>query len=167
MSLRIPKTGLAGQIRSWIETAKGPFTVIDICEGIGIPPGPRRARVSSVVEDFTERWELIGLGADHRRRRPVRRFCYNTAYEKNLRSADTKQRVYKAMRLISFHGPFAATDIVKYTGVKSDYILKLTKRLGRRGYLTTIGFRPRTSTSGRETVYRVADLDKFRTEVMR
>jgi hypothetical protein len=157
MSSKIPKTGLAGQIRSWIKTAKGPFTVIDICGGIGIPPGPRRARVSAVVEDFTERWELIGLGADHRRRRPVRRFCYNTAYEKNLRSADTKQRVYKAMRLISFHSPFAATDIVKYTGVDGNYIHKIAKRLVRRGHLSNLGFRSRKS----------AYLDKFRTEVMK
>jgi hypothetical protein len=71
------------------------------------------------------------------------------------------------MRLISFHGPFAATDIVKYTDAESNYVLKLTKRLVRRGYLTTIGFRPRTSACGRETIYRVADLDRFRTEVMR
>ena len=70
------------------------------------------------------------------------------------------------MRLVSFKEPFATSDIERLTKAGNNYIGKLTKRLYRAGYLELTGARKPPRGKGQELLYRMADPDRFRKELL-
>jgi predicted transcriptional regulator len=164
MSSKIPKTGLAKRIREAM-SAQVMFTSQQLCDALGTPPGTERDRVYRAINDFIRRGEVTKV-TDRRRKKQIVVYRYRKV-ELFDRSDEYKQKIYKAMRLMSFHGPFALSDIQKMTGLDRSYIDKLAKKLRKSGRLAFYGYRKRSSSYGREAAYQVIDTDRFRVEVMK
>lgn len=162
----IPRTGLAGRMRTWMSEHERSFTKTDICEGLDIPPGKGREKVAMVIRDFVRRREIIPGPEKRKRRQNLFRYRYNQAWKPD-RPAHLAEKAYKAMRLISFKEGFALSDIEKTTGQSRNYIDILAKELLTAGHIRKEGYRPRSGSYGRETVYRVVNTDRFLIEVMK
>jgi len=162
----IPRTGLAGRMRAWMSAQAKPFTPADVSDGLGVPPGKEREKVSMVLRDFTRRGEIIPEMEKRKRRQNSWRYRYNSGWKPD-RPTHLAEKAYKAMRIISFKEGFALVDIEKSTGQGRNYIDKLAKDLLKAGHLRKEGYRRRTGSYGREAVYRVVNTDRFLLEVMK
>ena len=159
MSSGTPKTGMAGRMRAWMSLQRRAFTNQNVCDALGIPPGRDRERVRNLVTDFVLRGEVIPFPPDRRCRQPVQRFAYNPGWHRVNRGLLNK-RIYKAMRLLSFHGPFSMNEIQRHTGAPDrSYLYKVSRRLVREEYLRIVG--ARKVVQGKEILFRVSDPDKF------
>lgn len=183
----VPKTGLAVRMRAWMKALSptAAFTSGDICLGLNLPPGQERDRCRNALGDFVGRGEIIDVTDKQYRRqttfagmrrhpRNARIYQYQPARAIQDRQSDMRQKIFKAMRLKSFREPFTVADIrFMMMGAGSaavpsrSYIDKLARRLLQAGYLRREGARPRASRIGTEALYRVANTDKFRLEVMK
>jgi len=165
MSSKIPKTGLAGRMRDVMRGIEGSFTVRQIYDGLALPPGKEREKVRNVMTDFLCRGEVAKVTDKRIRRQPLQRYRY-VGKVNNIRGGKKREKIFKAMRLVSFHEAFAISDIQRMTGTDRSYIEKLTRKLVQEGHLKKEGKRPRSNSYGKESLYRVVNTDRFRTEVM-
>jgi len=168
MSDNIPKTGLAKKMRAWMREQKRAFTLSHIYDGLSIPTGKERAKAANAMPDFIKRGEIVRVLEKQNRRQPAQLYRYNHAWKVGHESGKIEGKIYKAMRLISFHEPFAVSDIQRMTGLTGrNYIDKLMRRLLATGHLKREGHRSRVTSYGKEALYRVINADRFRVEVMR
>ena len=167
MSGNIPKTGMAGRMRAWMRGQTRPFAVLQICNSLEIPRGKERDKVRNAIPDFLRRGEIAVVADKHNRRQSAQKYRYNHAWKNGHGHGKIEGKIYKAMRLVSFHEPFAVSDIQRMTGQERNYIDKLTRKLLKDGHLRREGFRSRSAGYGREAHYRVVNTDRFRVEVMR
>lgn len=146
-----------------------PFTRQTLYEAMDAMFPKTRGVVRLTLRDFIRR-EEVGLNPPHP---PLQRGDQRGVFIYLGRSANTspagnvRQRIYKAMRLISFKEPFVVSDIRRMTGADRNYIDKLTRKLLEDGHLRCEGYRSRAAGYGKEAVYRVVNMDRFRLEVMR
>ncbi|PKN35622.1 MAG: hypothetical protein CVU61_02030 [Deltaproteobacteria bacterium HGW-Deltaproteobacteria-19] len=166
MSSGTPKTGLARRMREWMKDRNGVFTCRQICDSLNIPPGLERGKVQSALREFHIRGELVPVQDKRIRRQPVVRYRYMPSKTFGRRPSVLRGKVLKAMRMISFHEPFAVTDIERISGARTNYIQRITCRLLEEGYLRQEGFRPHPSGNGKQPLYRIIDTNRFRLEVM-
>lgn len=161
--MMIPKTGLARRVREAM-SALGKFTARQLCDALDSPSGKEREKVYRAINDFIRRGEVSRITDRRRKKQTVYRYQQIELFD---RSDEYRQKIYKAMRLMSFHGPFALSDIQKMTGLDRGYIDKLAKKLQKSGHLAFYRYQKRSSSYGREAAYRVTDTDRFRVEVMK
>lgn len=162
---------LAAQMRGWMAGRSYKFTLDHICEALGANKA-ERVQVSKAMQDFVHRGEVVPLGNDKRCKVPVAWFAYNPSWHR-MNKGVLNQRIYKAMRLISFREAFTVADIQRTT--QSDdrnWIDKIVRKLIKSGYLRLEGVganndSPLRPAGGREKLYRVIDTDRFLLEVMR
>jgi hypothetical protein len=167
MSSEIPKSGLASRMRAWMETQQRSFTPTQLCEALDIAPGKGRERVRSSLADFIKRGEIAKKNDKRKRRQNYSSYVYSKTPAIGFEGGKVQEKIFKAMRLLSFHNPFSVTDIQRMTDTDRNYIDKLTRRLVQAGHLKHEGYRSRSSSYGRESVYRVVNTDRFRVEVMK
>lgn len=168
MKDRVPKTGLAKRMRAWMKGRKRPFGISEIYSGLLLPAGKERAKAANAMPDFLNRGEIVRVSDKQNRRQPAQKYRYNHAWQSGHKAGQIEGKICKAMRLISFHEPFAVSDIQRLTGLtERNYIDKLTRRLLADGHLKREGSRSRATSYGKETLYRVVNADRFRVEVMR
>jgi hypothetical protein len=70
------------------------------------------------------------------------------------------------MRLISFGEPFSVADVKRMAAAGTTYVHLLTKELLERGYLIRVGTRACPHGAGRQSLYRVTDLMKFKIDLL-
>ncbi len=164
MSSKTPKTGLAARMRGWMSVRQRPFTVLEICGALEIPPGRERARVNHAVEDAVRRGELVPLPPDRRNRNPARRYLYNPGWHR-VNKGLLQRRICKAMYV---SGTWAVTDIVRLAEAPSrDWVDRIVRRLRDEGLVRPVGRRVCAHGIGTEAVYHLADRDRFNLEVLR
>lgn len=166
MAGKIPKTGMAAKMRTWMSGRSYKFTLANVCEALELKPGAPRERAYKAMQDFVQRGEVVPLGNDKRCKTPLPWFAYNPSWHR-MNKGVLNQRIYKAMRLISFREAFTVADIQRVT--QSDdrnYIDKIIGKLIKTGHLRAEGTR-NIPQGGREKFYRVINTDRFLLEVMR
>jgi len=126
MSSKLPKTGLAKQMRAWMRNRKRSFRMADLCQDLGIPEGEKRFTIYRALQDFERRGEVIRLQRNLRQNL----FRYNHVWKSAPKGKHTP-RILKAMRVVSFKEPFATSDIERLTKAGKNHIGKLTHRLHR------------------------------------
>lgn len=160
----VPKTGLADRMRAWMKAQSRPFTKRDVYLGLGIDDPARRATLRNAVYDFAVRGEILLQPPDKRiRLQNVNRYRYNAAWQYGQKGS-LRPRILKAMYVSM---TFSATDIQRLTDLDRSWIDRTVTRLRRAGHLERVGRRLCAHGAGAETIYHVADRDKFRLEVMR
>ncbi|NPU85524.1 MAG: hypothetical protein HPY65_13690 [Syntrophaceae bacterium] len=145
---------------------RGPFTKKQICDGMDVPRGKDRDQVQKALRDFARRGEIAVVHDKHIRRQTATRWRFVAGVRLKAKPGDNKDKILKAMRMISFQESFAVSDIERMTGAGRSHIDKLVSRLLQEGHLRREGFRARSSSYGREALYRVVDTNRFRLEVM-
>jgi len=153
-------------MREWMRNRQGIFTKRDLCDSLGIPRGKDRDQVQKALRDFARRGEIALVQDKRIRRQTVSRYRYVTGILLKVKPGENRDKILKAMRMISFQEPFAVSDIERMTGSDRSHIDKITRRLLREGHLRKEGFRARAKSYGREALYRVVDTNRFRLEVM-
>jgi hypothetical protein len=154
-------------MREWMAAQTGEFSFADIALGVSIPVGHERDVARNALGDFVRRGE-IAVAGEKRNLRQSALYRYQERPAIVTRSSGhAREKIFKAMRLASFEGPFAAADIQRMTGEGRSHIDKWIIRLLKAGHVNRIGCRERTDSYGREAVYRVHDTNKFRVEVMK
>ncbi len=164
MSSKMFKTGLAGRMRSWMEAQQALFTLQTLYDAMDAILPKSRDTIRLALRDFIRRSEVTT--GERNRRQNASLFVYQGRPANTSPDGKVRQRVYKAMRLLSFKEPFAISDIRRMTGADRNYIDKLARKLLEDGHLKREGYRPRSSSYGKEAVYRVINTDRFRLEVM-
>ncbi len=167
MSSKATNTGLASRIRAWARARRTAFTMADVCTALGARTPEERQKVFDSFAIFRSRGEIEKTSMKQKRRQ---KYQYNSSWEqqKSGPEAAQKQKICKAMRLISFHEPFSASDVKKMTGATRSYTDKVTKKLLSQGYITRVGFRTLEDGCGsKEALYRVVNNDRFRLEVIK
>jgi hypothetical protein len=174
MSSKIPKTGLASRMRAWMCGRTYKFTAAHLYEaliaghdrpGTACKPVPQ-SRVCKALQDFVRRAEVVPLGPDRRCNPPVDYYAYNPAWHR-MNKGVLNQRIYKAMRLISFRESFTVANIQRATqSADRNYIDKIIGKLVKTGYLR-LEYVRKLPQGGREKFYRVINTDRFLLEVMR
>ncbi len=153
-------------MRAWMCGRTYKFTMAHLCEALVIKPGAEHDRVYKAMQDFIQRGEVVPLRADGRCKVPLPWFAYNPTWHR-MNKGVLNQRIYKAMRILSFHGPFTVADVLRATGSDDrNYIDKVTRRLAKQGHLRLVAT-TQLSSGGRLKYYRVIDTDRFLLEVMR
>lgn len=166
MSLKTPKTGLAGKMRDWMSARGRKFRATQLYDALDMPPGRSRLAAQNALGDFIARGEVIPLGSDRRsRENDAPWHLYNPAWRRRATGV-VNRRIFKAMRLISFRETFTAEDIQRLAGADRSWVMQSIRLLVRSGHVGIVGDRVRP-TGGRERLYRVLDTDKFFLEVMR
>jgi predicted transcriptional regulator len=162
------KTGRAAAMRAWMKDAPGAFTTAQLCTALGILDAAGRDLVRRDIHDFLSRGEIKRAPDKRIRRQNTGRYRYVHTWRKMRKAAPLKTKILKAMRLISFHGPFAVTDVLSFSGAPDrSHIDKLLKRLIDQGYVERVGQRRRLCSHGLEDLFKVIDTNRFRIEVMR
>jgi len=157
-------------MRAWMQAEDEPFTAACLCAGLGIPPGKEREVARNALGDFVKRGEVYRVDRDLRVRHfHIWRYRYCKAWARKAKG-DIRPKILKAMYV---SGTFSVRDLVRLchppeeTEITRSWAEKLTRRLRRDGHLAIVGRRPCAHGAGAETIYHVADRDKFRLEVMR
>jgi len=163
----VAKTGRAAAMRAWMQGQKKPWTALDCCIGLGIDPGPLRERVRMDIGDFVKRGEIVVAGQVVKRNRLQNAYRYANNYRTGqARPGVLGPKIYKAMYVSCRE--FALSDIQRLSGVPKRSLLdKLIGPLRTGGYLQVVGRRRCAHGAGAETLYRIANRDKFRLEVMK
>jgi hypothetical protein len=155
-------------MRAWMKAAPGAFTTAQLCAALGIPDAAGRDLVRRDLHDFLRRGEIRRAPDKRIRRQNTGRYRYVHTWRKGLKDAPLKTKILKAMRLISFHGPFAVTDVLSFSGAPDrSHVDKLLKRLIEQEYVERVGERKRLCSHGLEDLYMVKDTNRFRIEVMK
>lgn len=165
MKTYVPKTGRAAAMRAWMQGQKTPWTALDLCIGMGLPPGDERDRVRVEMRIFVKRGEAVIVRKALKRGRQQYYYTCNTKFRLHARGCDLKARIYKAMYIA---GEFALSDIQRLAEAPGrNYLDKLLRPLRAAGYVQAVGRRVCARGSGAETIYHIANRDRFRLEVMR
>jgi hypothetical protein len=152
-------------MREWMKSRTGDrrqrrFTIMQLCEELGIQPGKEHQWVRNTLLEFCRRGEVkYSLNKKCKRRQ----YYYNAAWRR-APQGKINQRIYKAMYVSS---SFAVTDIVRLAGIEDrTWVDKIVRRLKKEGYLQQIGRRLCAHGAGAEKLWHVTDRDKFKLEVM-
>jgi hypothetical protein len=159
MSRSIPKTGLAGRMRSWMAGREGRFALRDLYEALSIPPGKPRERAARDLGDFIRRGE-VASDPDGR--------CNGNRYRYLGRqpeaAAGLRAKILKAMYLSA---SFSLSDIVRLSEAPDrNYVHKIAKPLRKEGHIRVVGRRLCAHGAGAEQIYHIPDRDRFRLEVI-
>lgn len=160
-----PKTGPTERMRAWMVARKRPWTVIEMCDAMDAAGDAQRNRVRRLVLDFIRRLEVIPLGPSGtagKRNRRQNYFTYNRRYRRLQRGVIVK-KVWKAMYIST---EWTVSDIQRLAGGAPNYVTAVVNDVRKRGYLGRVGRRVKDDGTGTERVYRLADRDRFRREVM-
>ncbi len=172
---KTPKTGLAERMRRYMAQTGGSFTPADIADAIGVPPGPERERVRHTLSDFFERGEIFRISVKQNRRQNsphpgplpggeggTTKYRYKHEW-KTKRPGKKKAKLLKAMYVSS---SFATSDIIRLAELPdSGFADKVVRLLLKKGVLEVIARRP-GARGGVESIFRIADRQRFRIEEM-
>jgi len=149
-------------MRAWMSGRGSKFAMLHIYAALLIPAGKEHERAYQAMQDFIARGEVIPLGSD-RRAKPTEYYAYNPGWHR-VNKGVLNKKLFKAMHV---SGNFTATDLIRLADApKRSHVDKIIKRLRGDGYLQAVGRRPCAHGAGAETIYHVADRDRFRLEVM-
>lgn len=171
------KAGLSTRMREWMSARTRPFYFGLMCAGLGIPQGPVRYFVLRTLRKFVERGEVA---------REVRVLCLSPARREKIISgedfgadytynhswrrapdAPVKKRILRAMRLISFREPFSVAELQSLASVpERSYVDLLIRNLVKNNYVYRVGVRVCPHGVGKESLYRVTDLNRFRVDLL-
>lgn len=174
---------LAMRMREWMRLRNRVFSFAQICRALNVPTGEVRYSVFRTLESIVQRGEVEKI--EQNRRQYLREtgstsarkkamppgsrnvsFRYNHSWHRTW-PAPLKKRILKAMRLISFRGNFSVADLQSLANApERSYLDKLIKALVKEKYLSCVGARDCENRRGKEWLYRVADLDKFRIDLL-
>jgi len=166
MENKIPKTGLAESMRSWMKARTGTktqrrFSISQICKGLQITPGPMHQKIANALYDFEQRGEVMGY---HSKKHNRRQYVYVGTDRRSLWGKQN-QKIFKAMYVSQ---SFAVTDIQRLTGITERAGIEKTVRLLKKeGYLLQIARRHRANSPGVENIYYVTNRDQFKLTVMK
>jgi hypothetical protein len=166
MSSRIPKSGLADRMRTWMKARTGTkaqrhFTIQDICDALNVEPGEQHATLVNALTDFIRRKEVESYITAKRNRR---QYIYIMDWQKVLKGR-INRKIFKAMYVSQ---NFAVTDIQRHTGLKERcWIDKICRQLKKDGHIQQVSRRRCAHGAGAETVFNIANRDKFKLEVMK
>ena len=162
---KIPKTGLADVLRDWMisrgsSAGARRFYMRELCEALCVPTGDERQKARMALYDFVARGEVI-FRVNRKRKR--RHYLYNLKWCKAQKGKINK-KMFKAMYVSA---TFAVTDIQRLAGIEDrNWIDKKMRWLKKEGYLQQVGRRLCAHGSGAEKLWRVADRDRFKLELM-
>ena len=165
MSSRIPKTGLAALLRTWMLQQTRPWTTDQLCDALDLSPGRERDRVRNVIPDFIARAEVIPVAVSRQIRNRRQFYAYNRAYrriQKGVRNKKIQKAAYVSV------SEFTIVEIQRLSEAPSySYADKVIRALVKAGQINVVGRRPGARGFGTEILYHIADRDRFRMEVMR
>lgn len=151
------KTGLAGRMRAWMAEIGHPlFSLSRLYQALHIPPGPKRNAAYSAVKDFQRRGEILRVNGLYQ---------YNPA-RKKASDVTLKSRMLRAMRLLSFQGPFTVAHLQRMAGVRNrKYADRVMSAMVKAGYLERKGLTLGMGTK-KARLYLVTDPDRFRKDLL-
>lgn len=156
MGQRVKKTGLAKRMRKWMREQTRAFSPAQLCDALDIAPGPEREKVRSALPDFVRRGEAEKVARG--------KYRHNQAW-RTRRKSPLKEKIFKAMHVSS---RFTVRDIQRLTGQKGrNYIDCMVVDLRDQGYISQVCRCKCAHGRGSERVWRVADQERFRIEVMK
>jgi len=171
------KAGLPARMREWMSGRSGPFNFNVMCIGLQIPQGPVRHYVARMLEAFVERGEV---GKENRVPSTLTTafkkmmagipigsvYLYNHSWRRPT-EAPMKKKILRSMRLLSFREPFSVADVQGLAGApERSYVDLLLRKLSKENYVHCVGVRACPHGQGKEALYRVADLAKFRVDLL-
>jgi hypothetical protein len=171
------REALPSRMRKWMSAQSEPFDFGSMCDGLEIPQGPVRYYVRRLLEKYLKRGEVKIKSAFHwhnmetldrilRGDFPGSLYFYNHSWCRKL-DAPLKKKILKAMRLISFRDPFSVADLQALAKApERSNVDKIIKRLLHENYIHRIGARACQGRRGKESLYRVTDLAKFRIDLL-
>ena len=172
------RAGLPARMRQWMSGLNGSFSFGYMCKCLEIPQGPVRLYVLRTLQKFVKRGEvkrrlLTAVPPTEEMRQeiiagyfPGASYRYDHSWHRPS-DAPLKKRILKCMRLISFRDPFSVVDLQNLANApERSYPDKLIKQLLKEKYLSCVGVRNCQGRKGKESLYRVADLDKFRIDLL-
>jgi len=152
---------LPRRMRGWMRARKRAFSFAQIVKELNLPKGDGKYYVMRTLDAFARRGELKILEGGR-----VRRFIYDQGWKRGYQ-APLKTRILKAMRLISFRGPFSVGDIQSMADAKErSYVDQLIRDLRTKGYLSRVGSRISRRGRGRESLFLVVDPQRFRVDLL-
>ena len=149
----LARSGLAATIRAWMRNRVTPFTMPQVCDGIGAE-GRDRDRVRNSIRDFVLRGEVT-----RKTREGQGLLAWNPRWRSSpLRSAPLREKIVKAMYVA--HIAFTAKDIQRLSESDINYVQKMLHTYQRLGHIQAMG------KHGRWTLYKLTNSERFRLEVM-
>jgi len=140
-----------------------PFCCEDIANGLALPPGKERIRISNTLGDFLDRGEVV-IAKKQNRRQGSRAYSYNLSWRRKG-SGVINRKIHKAIYVA---GIFSAADIIRLAEARDrSHVTKTIKRLLEQGKIVKVGRRPCASGPGAESLYNIPDRDRYRLEVMK
>lgn len=171
------KAGLPARMREWMSARTGPFYFCVLCAGLGIPQTSVRYYVYRTLQNFVKRVEIrreVRIhrpGPDHMKKIMSGEiggdwYFYNHSWSRST-DAPMKKRILRAMRLISFREPFSVADVQGLANApERSYVDQLIRKLVKQNYLCRIGIQVCPHGVGKESLYRVTDLTRFRLDLL-
>ncbi|MDX9820641.1 MAG: hypothetical protein RBT20_01805 [Syntrophales bacterium] len=145
-----------------MERQRRPYSVMQICDGLDVPPGPGRQKVHNVMDDFVVRGEIFPLDKPES---PCRTYIYNRSWHR-MNKGTLNKRIYKAMYVTV--SEFSAGDIQRLSEAPDkSWVGKVLRRLREGGYIRAVGRKRCGNGMGVEILYNIPDRDRFRLEVMK
>lgn len=146
------KTGLAARMRAWMSVQQRDFSPAQVANGLGLPHGKERDSLRNAVSNFFQRGEIIrGKGGKYK---------YNHTWRR-IDDSPVRDRVLKAAYV--YGKPFTASDLQRLAGVPDkNYVQKILRRLAARGEIVRVA-----KDKGNYLIYRIADRERYRREVMK
>lgn len=146
-------------MRAWMMDRRMPFTTAALCEGLNADTVKEKDKIRNTLIDFIHRGEITLMPLKQNRRQKYR---YNRTWKPKKKGVSNKT-IFKAMYVSS---TFTAADIERLSGSGRSHINKNIRNLARRGLLVKVGRRLCGHGAGAEAIYRIADRETFRIEVM-
>lgn len=171
------RPALRERMREWMSARNRPFYFCLLLDGLGIFGGPVRYYVFRVLQDFIDRGEVCvkvqisRSGPDHMKKIMSGEiggdwYYYNHSWRRPS-DAPLKKKILRAMRLISFHDPFSVADVQNLAGAaERSYVDLLIRNLAKENYVHRVGVRTCPHGVGKESLYRVSDLGRFRVDLL-
>jgi len=165
-------------MREWMAAQSGPFTAMQVCEGLGLTPGEERDRLRNAIPDFLLRGEVVKCAdrvlnvrggrhifVDHsdERNRRQNSYWYNPAWRRAQKGSD-KKKILKAAWVS--YVEFTVSDLERLSGAGKSHVDKTVRELREGGHIRAVGRRACAHGNGAEILYQVANRDRYRKEVM-
>ena len=168
MYSKAPKTSLAGMMREWMSVQTQPFTTPMICAALQLKKREERQRVFYAKRDFVDREEIVRVPDKRNRRQRIVYYRYNSEWRRKYALSARGGLLKKILKAMYVSGSFTVTDIIRLAEAPQRiYVDQVKRRLARAGHLQAVGRRRCSGSNSAETIFHIADRDKFRLEVMR
>jgi predicted DNA-binding protein YlxM (UPF0122 family) len=166
MLLKMPKTGLANNMREWMKARVGTilqrrFTMREMAEALSVSSSDARTKLRDALKDFIARGEVkVLIYKKHKRRQNI----YIHDWRKDLKG-DLNKKIFKAMYISQ---SFSISDIQRLTGIKDrHYLDRITRKIKQEGHLQQIARRHCIHGAGVEKIYHIMNRDRFNLEIMK